>query len=286
MTLDRCLKEGVIKLQSNNIGDSEYDALSLLEEVTGVNRSDFFLRKYDEISQRDYSAYMELINIRCKHIPLQHILGVANFYGYEFYVDSNVLIPRQDTEVLIEHVLKLPQGDSVLDMCCGSGCIGITLFLENAKRGINISVTASDISSGALNVTRKNVNKLIGKNDTFHIVESDLFDNIEGRFSIIVCNPPYIPTKDIEELEVEVREHDPYIALDGDTDGLGFYKRIIPVAGDYLEPNGYLCFEIGYNQKEALRELMLENGYKNISVHKDLGGLDRVVIGGMTCSIS
>lgn len=286
MTLEGCLKEGVSKLQSNNIQDCDADAFALLEEVTSVTRSDYFLKKCDEITNGDYNAYMKLIDLRCEHIPLQHIIGKANFYGYEFTVNSNVLIPRQDTEIVVEHVLALPQGDSILDMCCGSGCIGITIFLENVKRGINTSVTASDISSKALEVTRKNVDKLIGDNDTFRIVESDLFDNIDGRFSIIVCNPPYIPTKDIDELEIEVRKHDPFLALDGDEDGLSFYRRIIPRAREYLKPDGYLCFEIGYNQGESVSRLMIENGYKDVEVHKDLGGLDRLVIGGMTCSIN
>lgn len=284
MTIDECLTEGVSKLQSNGISDCETDAFALLEEVLGVSRGDFFLRKCEKISKDHYTSYMKLIDKRCEHIPLQHIIGKANFYGYEFTVDSNVLIPRQDTEILVEHVLSLPQGDSILDMCCGSGCIGISLYLENVKRGINISTTLSDISDKALEVARRNANSLIGDIDTFRMVKSDLFENIDGDFSIIVCNPPYIPTKDIDDLQIEVRKHDPHLALDGHEDGLSFYKRIIPKAGDYLKPDGYLCFEIGYNQGESVKRLMIDNGYKDVEVHKDLGGLDRVVIGGMTCS--
>ena len=145
-------------------------------------------------------------------------------------------------------------------------------------------MTFSDISSKALKVARTNACRLIGDNNTCRYIESDLFDNIDGRYSIIVCNPPYIPTKDIDDLLIEVREYDPYIALDGDEDGLSFYKRIIPKASDYLKDDGFLCFEIGYNQGEFVKGLMIDNGYNKVEVHKDLSGLDRVVIGGMTCS--
>ena len=177
---------------------------------------------------------------------------MGNFYK----VTPDVLIPRDETELVTRHAIDIINSNgfkTVLDIGTGSGCIACSI-----SELCRCKVTALDISSKALEVTRKNVDKLIGDNDTFRIVESDLFDNIDGRFSIIVCNPPYIPTKDIDELEIEVRKHDPFLALDGDEDGLSFYRRIIPEAREYLKPDGYLCFEIGYNQGEPVSRLMIE----------------------------
>jgi release factor glutamine methyltransferase len=170
-------------------------------------------------------------------------------------------------------------------MCTGSGCIAITLYLELIKRGINIDVTATDISSEALKVTQKNASSLIeeadGDNNTFHIIESDLFSNVSKnkKFDIIVSNPPYIPTLDIEKLEDEVRLHDPVMALDGDNDGLKFYRAIIDKSLDYIKPTGLLAFEMGFDQGDAVSKLMDEKGYMDIHIYKDLGGLDRVIIG-------
>ncbi len=292
MTLENCLRQGINTLQSNNVSDADFDAFALLEYVTGVSKSDFFFKKSDEISDSCYERYIELIERRCKRVPLQHITNRQNFFGYDFYVDSNVLIPRQDTEVLIEKILEVIEANfnveissdiSILDMCTGSGCIAITIYKELVKRGFNIDATAVDLSKEALAVTEKNVENLVGikaLNNTFHIIESDMFSNINNNrsYDIIVSNPPYIPTRDIEKLEPEVRDYDPIMALDGDTDGLRFYRRIIEESSNYLN-NGFIAFEIGYNQGDDVKSLLEEKGYKDIHIYKDLGGLDRVIIG-------
>ena len=293
MTLENCLRQGINTLQSNNVSDADFDAFALLEYVTGVSKSDFFFKKSDEISDSCYERYIELIERRSKRVPLQHITNRQNFFGYDFYVDSNVLIPRQDTEVLIEKILEVIEANfnveissdiSILDMCTGSGCIAITIYKELIKRGFNIDATAVDLSKDALAVTEKNVENLVGikaLNNTFHIIESDMFSNINNNrsYDIIVSNPPYIPTRDIEKLEPEVRDYDPIMALDGDTDGLRFYRRIIEESSNYLDNNGFIAFEIGYNQGDDVKSLLEEKGYKDIHIYKDLGGLDRVIIG-------
>lgn len=293
MTLENCLRQGINTLQYNNVSDADFDAFALLEYVTGVSKSDFFFKKSDEISDSCYERYIELIERRSKRVPLQHITNRQNFFGYDFYVDSNVLIPRQDTEVLIEKILEVIEANfnveissdiSILDMCTGSGCIAITIYKELIKRGFNIDATAVDLSKDALAVTEKNVENLVGikaLNNTFHIIESDMFSNINNNrsYDIIVSNPPYIPTRDIEKLEPEVRDYDPIMALDGDTDGLRFYRRIIEESSNYLDNNGFIAFEIGYNQGDDVKSLLEEKGYKDIHIYKDLGGLDRVIIG-------
>ena len=191
--------------------------------------------------------------------------------GYPFYVDEHVLIPRQDTETLAEEALKvLKPGMQVLDLCTGSGCILISLM----KMCEGLYGTGSDISEEALEVARKNACRL-EVNATF--IRSSLFEHISGRYDLIVSNPPYIRTSVIQELQEEVRLHDPF--LDGKEDGLYFYREIIKAGGGYLKPGGYLMFEIGYDQGTEVASLMEKHGYRNIMVKKDLAGLDRVVSG-------
>ena len=193
--------------------------------------------------------------------------------GYPFYVDEHVLIPRQDTETLAEEALKvLKPGMQVLDLCTGSGCILISLM----KMCEGLYGTGSDISEEALEVARKNACRL-EVNATF--IRSSLFEHISGRYDLIVSNPPYIRTSVIQELQEEVRLHDPFIALDGKEDGLYFSREIIKAGGGYLKPGGYLMFEIGYDQGTEVASLMEKHGYRNIMVKKDLAGLDRVVSG-------
>lgn len=293
MTLENCLEQGINILQSNNISDAKFDAFALLEYVAGITKSDYFFERNNEISDSYYKRYIELIERRSNRVPLQHITNRQNFFGYDFYVDSNVLIPRQDTEVLIEKMLEAIEEScnedsssciSILDMCTGSGCIAITLYNELIKRGFDIDVTATDLSNEALTVAKKNAEDLVGKNaldNTFHIIESDLYSNINEskKYHVIVSNPPYIPTKDIEELEPEVRDYDPAMALDGDVDGLKFYRQIIEGSKNYLRDKGIIAFEIGYNQGDDVKGLLIDKGYEDIHIYKDLGGLDRVIIG-------
>ena len=203
--------------------------------------------------------------------------------GYEFLVNDQVLVPRQDTENLVEEAYrhikeKLKKEPNkkvqVLDVCTGSGCILLSLM----KLCGQIEGNGVDISEGALEVARQNGERL--KADAV-FRKSDLFENVEGAYDIIVSNPPYIRTDVIETLSEEVRLHEPYQALDGKADGLYFYRRIITEARSYLKPGGHIFFEIGYDQGEAVKNLLLEDGYTDVEVHQDLAGLDRVVTGCM-----
>lgn len=274
-TYKDALEYGRHRLLECKIEDAKLDAWLLLEHVSGISRSWYFVHEDEEISQEYIEKYQVLIEQRGKHIPLQQLTKEAYFYGMKFFVNENVLIPRQDTEVLVEQVLNLSKGKEnlkLLDMCTGSGCILLAL-LANLKQAIGTGV---DLSEKALEVAQKN-----GKDLGIEVswVQSNLFDRVSGSYDIIVSNPPYIETSVIEELMDEVKLHEPRMALDGTEDGLFFYREIITQAGKYLNNQGILAFEIGYNQGEAVSEFMKENRYKGVQVLRDLAGLDRVVIG-------
>ena len=284
MTIRQAVNWGAEKLRDNNVDNAEYDSFELLSSINGMTRTFYFINGDNELSEKDFSLFKEYIEKRASHKPLQHILGKAYFYGYEFVVNENVLIPRQDTEILVEEVMKLTNSESrVLDMCTGSGCIIISLAAsghtsENGAVAIDISDDALKVADYNKKYNNADYIKLI-KSDMFSSSECEQYKNEDNRFDVIVSNPPYIPTKDIDELSEEVRLHDPVLALDGDTDGLKFYKAITKQSVNYLKENGYLCYEIGYNQAEDVRNIMEQCGYSGIKVIKDLAGLDRVVIG-------
>ena len=221
------------------------------------------------------AKYKEAVNKRAEHIPLQHIIGYQQFLDYKILVNENVLIPRPETELLVEKVTDFIGNNEmkVLDMCTGSGCIAIAVD----KMCDKASVVGADISKDALEVAVKN-NALNHANVEF--TKSDMFSNIEGKYDIIVSNPPYIPTKDVVELEQEVKEHDPLLALDGSDDGLKFYRIISKNAVEYLREKGMLFLEIGYDQGKTVPDLLKNNGFTNIKVFKDLSGLDRMVVAG------
>jgi release factor glutamine methyltransferase len=276
------LLAGEEKLASQNIADSKNDAWLLFEHIFKMPRHKYFINSNDEcVDEKLYKDYLDAIEIRANHIPLQHITKTQDFMGMTFNVNENVLIPRQDTEVLVEKALSvMKDGDKVLDMCTGSGCIAISI----AKLK-NVDVTAVDISPKALEVARENAKNLGASNVTF--IESNLFKKIYedstskncNKYNIIVSNPPYIKSLDIEDLMVEVKEHEPRLALDGDEDGLKFYRAITRASLDFLKSGGYLIYEIGCDQGEDLRNIMVENGFIDIEIIKDLAGLDRVCIG-------
>lgn len=275
MTYRELYSWGIDQLKKADIEEAALDARLLLEEVCGTDRN--YLLSHGEnpvteIQNRDYTAD---ITRRAAHVPLQHILGYQEFMGLKFKVTPDVLIPRQDTEILVEEVMRfLHDGMRILDMCTGSGCILLSLLrYSNECEGIGC-----DISEKALAVAEENARLLDLAAD---FVQSDLFENVDGKFEIIVSNPPYIPAKMIPELMEEVREHDPLTALDGGGDGLDFYRKIIKEAEKYLYSGGMLFFEIGYDQAEAVSGYMKEAGYQDITVCKDLSGLDRVVSGRM-----
>ena len=273
MTLREALALGKDLLKKANIGEYETDAWLLLEGAAACTRNDLFLRGNEPLTEAQEMLYKEYLEKRKLRIPVQHILGVQCFCGLDFIVTSDVLCPRLDTEVLIEEALKhIRPGSSILDMCTGSGCIILTLLYFTK----NCIGTAVDLSEKALAVARQNAEKL-GKECEF--IHSDLFENINGKYDVIISNPPYIATKEIEALEPEVRVHEPMMALDGKEDGLFFYRKIVSASVNYLNPEGWLMFEIGYDQGEAVSEMMKLSGYTEIRVMKDLAGLDRVVIG-------
>ena len=278
MTFKDILDEATRYLQSHHIDEADCSAWQLMEFVWGINRSYYFAHSDDIIMGREKTRYMSLVRRRAEHEPLQYLTGKAYFMGYEFYVDENVLIPRFDTEILVDEVGKLVRpDDSILDMCSGSGCIAIALELEHT----GLHITGVDISIKAIDVARRNAADLKAN---ISFIESDLFASVSGKYNIIVSNPPYIRTAVIDELMMEVREHEPRLALDGTADGLHFYRRIISQAKDFLVSDGYLAFEIGYDQAGEVSILMSEAGYHDIRVIKDLAGLDRVVIG-RSCGI-
>ena len=274
-TYKDALEYGKQRLLECEIEDANLDAWLLLEYVSGISRSWYFVHEDEEISENDIEEYQILIEQRGKHIPLQQLTKEAYFYGMKFFVNENVLIPRQDTEVLVEQVLSLSkeiENLKLLDMCTGSGCILLAL-LANLKQA---SGTGVDLSEKALEVAQRN-SKELGIEVSW--VQSDLFDKVSGSYDIIVSNPPYIETSVIEGLMDEVKLYEPRMALDGTEDGLFFYREITMQAGKYLKNNGILAFEIGYNQGKAVSEFMKENGYKEVQVLQDLAGLDRVVTG-------
>lgn len=274
-TYKDALEYGKQRLLECEIEDANLDAWLLLEYVSGISRSWYFVHEDEEISENDIEEYQILIEQRGKHIPLQQLTKEAYFYGMKFFVNENVLIPRQDTEVLVEQVLSLSKGKEnlkLLDMCTGSGCILLAL-LANLKQA---SGTGVDLSEKALEVAQRN-GKELGIEVSW--VQSDLFDKVSGSYDIIVSNPPYIETSVIEGLMDEVKLYEPRMALDGTEDELFFYREITMQAGKYLKNNGILAFEIGYNQGKAVSEFMKENGYKEVQVLQDLAGLDRVVTG-------
>lgn len=280
LTLKSALQEGTECLKKAKVPEPELDAWILLGYAAKVERSRYYLDPERELSEKESSLYMEAIRRRSSRIPLQHITGEQEFMGFSFRVNPHVLIPRQDTEILVETALEKAENHMrILDLCTGSGCIIISLskmILEGREPAWEIECEGSDISPEALKTAKGNADRLGAR---VHFIQSDLFENIRGAYDMIVSNPPYIQTSEIEELQDEVRLYDPRIALDGKEDGLYFYRRIIEEAREHLSEKGWLLFEIGWDQKEAVSNLMGEAGYTLVTVKKDLAGLDRVVMG-------
>ena len=304
MTLRTGYTEAKRRLEESGIEEASLDAWLLLEHVTGISRASYYADPDREMSPDEWRIYSELVGRRAERVPLQHITGTQEFMGLVFEVNEHVLIPRQDTEILVEQALafigrgKVPAAENsrtrILDMCTGSGCILLSVMhwaesyrqkaLRRAgdtarggeKQDIIIEGTGADISPKALAVAEKNARRL-GISAGF--VESDLFGAVRGKYGMIVSNPPYIRTDEIKDLQEEVRLHDPVIALDGREDGLYYYRRIVRESRSYLEEGGALLFEIGCDQAEAVSGLMSGAGFSEITVKKDLAGLDRVVSG-------
>lgn len=278
MTYRECYEQGCRTLQAAGIEEAALDARLLLEAVCGTDRNDLLVHGEQPVAPEAEEKYLNWIRQRAEHIPLQQLTGEQGFMGLTFSVNEHVLIPRQDTEILVEEVLKeLHDGMRVLDMCTGSGCILLSLLhYSNDCEGLGV-----DLSAEALEVAGRNVLKVLTpeKAEHAHFLQSDLFEKVEGKFEIIVSNPPYIASAEVERLMPEVRDHEPRMALDGTEDGLYFYRRIIEEAGKHLVSSGMLFFEIGYDQGQAVSELMRTEGYCEVQVVQDYAGLDRVVFG-------
>ncbi len=289
MTYQEILKNAEDKL--NTAGDADYkaDAWIIFSYIFNMDRMHFMMACLDyiddEVDEELIDKYNEAVDKRIAGTPVQYITNEQNFYGYDFYVDENVLIPRQDTEIVVENVINTLQSymldkgittiDSVLDMCTGSGCIAVTLSKELPIE----HVYASDISDGALEVAKKNAAQLEANVD---VIKSDVFSelvSLKGKLDAVVSNPPYIASDVIKGLDVQVKDHEPMLALDGSADGLKFYREITSEAPQYLKDGGYLFYEIGYDQGKDVAMIMKENGFTDVMVAKDLAGLDRVCYG-------
>jgi len=280
MTLQQLLQEGAEKLLQAGIEEAGLDAKYLLFEAFGIDEVHFLMDRNRELppdTRREDGerTYRDLISRRARRIPLQYLCGFQEFMGLRFLVNPSVLIPRQDTETLVELVLKERPDRKLrlLDMCTGSGCIAVSL----KKLGGYESVTAVDVSAEALETAGENA-RLNGAE--IRLVESNLYEALDperDRFDVIVSNPPYIPSRVIEKLQPEVRDCEPRLALDGKEDGLFFYRRLAGESGRYLNKGGSVYFEIGYDQAEDVRGLLADCGYEEIEVIKDGPGLDRVV---------
>ncbi len=271
-SLKGLLADGAKMLAQAGIDEAELDARYILEYITGLNSAQYFIHSEDIIEKNKAEEFFRLIERRSKRIPLSYVIGTRDFFGLTFKVDENVLIPEQETELLVEEVIKHSEGKSVLDMCTGSGCIAISIALF----GKPSKVAASDISEKALEVARENAKSL--KAGEISFIQGDMFENVTDKFDIIVSNPPYIETGEIDELMPEVRDYIPRLALDGDIDGLKFYRIISKEAVKKLNKNGRIFYEIGYNQSRAVASILLENGFTDVKIMKDYSGLDRIVM--------
>lgn len=290
MTLFEIRKNTVERLQLAGIEACDYETWVLMEWKLGVRRADYYMDSQREIDEDSYKEFEAVLSQREKHVPLQYLMHHCEFMGYEFYVDENVLIPRQDTECLVEEAWNFLKNRvalakilgkkplRVLDLCTGSGCIGISLKLLCP----DLEVVLADLSDGALVVAKKNASQLQAE---VTILQGDLFEALNGlteeekSFDLIISNPPYIPTEVVEGLMPEVRDHEPHMALDGLEDGLAFYRKITEESVHFLKKNGGLYYEIGCEQGEDVSGFLKKHGFVQVSVTKDLAGLDRIVSG-------
>lgn len=277
-TLWDCLKWGEAVLEGHHRPDSRRDAQLLLEYVLDYSSTKLLLERGRTINEEDKISYEKLILQRAEGIPLQHLTNHQEFMGLDFYVNQDVLIPRQDTEILIEKIIQIHRAQPIktgIDIGTGSGCIGISLahFIPE------LEMTLIDISSKALKVAEKNRDDH-GLKDRICLLKSNVLEAYTGeKVDLIVSNPPYIALDSMEELMIEVKDHEPSSALTDGKDGLSFYREITREAKKHLKPGGLLAYEIGYDQRDAVIQMMLEADYEQVVGYKDLAGKDRVVIG-------
>ena len=273
--LKQLIRESVFKLQEAGIADAKTDTFLLLEAAADITKAEYLLDPDKQLTASEYELFDGFLKRRMQHEPCQYIIGHTEFYGLSFLVNEHVLIPRQDTELLVEEALKTTAEDSaVLDLCTGSGAVAVAIKHSRP----DAAVTALDISKDALETAKKNAEQ---NGCEIEFLVSDLFEELgaERKFDVIVSNPPYISETEYETLMPEVKDHEPSLALLAGEEGLDIYRRLIAEAPRYLAKGGALLVEIGCSQAEAVSRLFKENGFKEIKVIKDLAGLDRVVSG-------
>ncbi|MDE6625306.1 MAG: peptide chain release factor N(5)-glutamine methyltransferase [Lachnospiraceae bacterium] len=286
-SIQELLQYGKEQLEQSGNEYAKYERKVLLEEVLGCNYMYMLMNGEEEVHPEKEEEYKAKLSRRLEHYPLQYLLGYAHFMDYTFLVNEDVLIPRNDTEILVECADEIIKRETaagteaerlpgekyrVIDLCCGTGCIGISLKLYHGA----IELVLTDISEKALDVAKRNLEKY---NLEAELICGDLFCGISHKADMIISNPPYIESRVIGTLMPEVREYEPMMALDGGETGLDFYEKITAQAPDHLRTGGWLLFEIGYNQNEAVQKLMRECGFKDVVGKKDYSGLDRVVMG-------
>ncbi len=274
MKVREVLKEGILKLNMYEIEDAFLKAQILLEYELGVSHEELLVNYGQEMQKTNVKKYYENIEKVIQGKPVQYITNHQSFYGLDFYVDENVLIPQPDTEILVEEVIKISRSRSqkprILDICTGSGAIAIAL-----DKNIEAQIMASDISKNAIEVAKKNALKH-ESNLEFRV--SNLFENIEGKFDLVVSNPPYIETETIKNLSEEVK-NEPILALDGGKDGLVFYRILAEKSREYLKNGGFLAVEIGYNQRRKVVEIFEKAGFEEVYAKRDFGGNERIIVG-------
>lgn len=275
MTPRDLIRSAAEQFRTAGVPDPEYDSALLLSHLCGRPPLMLRLDMDTQLNEETIARFKSLCSRRLKREPLQYILSESSFCGFPFFVDSRVLIPRPETELLCEWALELIPADrksDILDLCCGSGCIGISLKLSRPAA----SVCLSDISKDALDVAALNATRL---NADVFFCRSDLFNDLPAdRLDVIVSNPPYIPSPDCASLQAEVMQ-EPLSALDGGDDGLCFYRRICSEAPHHLKPGGFLLMELGDNQADRVRSLMEASGFVSVTVRKDYQSLERMICG-------
>lgn len=278
MLIGEALIEAYKILKENNIESYMIDAQLLLCKVLNKDKVFIILNREIEISEEEEKLFFKYVGLRKNNMPVKYILEECEFMGLNFYIKEGVLIPRPDTEILVEWALETIKNKKltkVCDLCCGSGAIGLSVasYVEDSK------VDLYDISKKAIEVTKKNIEKfkLVNAKVSYSdLLETSIKEN--NTYDIFLSNPPYIEEKEIDFLMKDVKNYEPHLALSGGEDGLYFYKNIIKNLSKVLNRGAYIGFEIGYNQSESVEKLLYENGFKNIKTLKDLSGLDRVVI--------
>lgn len=278
MKIQQLLSNGYEILKNNNIDNYILDCQLILAKVLNYDRVSILINRNKEVDDSKINEFYKLIDLRKNKMPVKYITEEAEFMGISFYIKQGVLIPRPDTEILVEEVLnkiKNKTDVSICDVCCGSGVIGLSI----SKISETSKVICSDISETAKEVTTRNI-EILSLNDRASFIKSDLLQfaiSNNQKFDIVVSNPPYIRTDVIPTLMEDVKNYEPYIALWGGEDGLDFYKNITKQSLKVLKDGGILAFEIGYDQAKDVKAILEANGFQNIKIIKDLAGLDRVV---------